>query len=123
MVSYRLDRGGFERHLLNAPWMEDHMKRLADGAKDVAEAIAPVYEDGPHPGRYKDSFHVESGTYGGAHHDRAYAVLSNYAPEALSVEFGTENNEAHHVLTHALDSIPGRQYKRAEGSNDPLGEL
>lgn len=103
MTTYRLNPAGFRAHLLNAPWMVAEMHRRAERGKDFAEDVAPVDEDGPHPGRYKESFTVESGTRGGIHHDRAYATLRNHAPEAIYVEFGTERQEAEHVLTRAMD--------------------
>lgn len=122
MTSYRLNRAAFDEHLLNAEWMRQAMHDRADAAKALAETIAPVYEQGPHPGRYKESFDVESGTHGGAHGDRAYAILRNSAPEALAAEFGTGNNDAHHTLVAALDAIHGESYATAQGSNTPRGE-
>lgn len=119
MATYKLDPVAFDEHLLNAEWMRAAMHERADEAMAFAVSIAPVYEQGPHPGRYKASFEVESGTHGGAHDNRAWAELRNTSPEALSVEFGTENNIAHHVLTRSLDILPGRQYRRASGTNTP----
>jgi hypothetical protein len=121
-ATYRLDRAAFEEHLLNAPFMVAHMKELADGMQAAAEAIAPVDESSGHPGRYRDSFQVESGAHGGKHDNRAYAILWNTAPEALAVEFGTENNDAHHTLAAALSTVPGTQYKAARGSNTARDE-
>lgn len=92
--------------LLKSPEMQAHMLVRAEAAKAFAETEAPVFETGPHPGRYKAAFHVESGIQ---HHktERAYAELSNDAPEALFVEFGTRNNAAHHTLTRSLDAMRG----------------
>lgn len=117
--SFRLDVAAFREEVLNADFMEAHVVTLAEGAKAVAEAIAPEYAEGPHPGRYKGAFKVKHGKNGGEHSDRAFAILYNDAPEALDAEFGTENNDAHHTLTHSLDSIPGEQYERAVGKNTP----
>lgn len=89
--------------MLNADFMVEAMHERAERGKEYAEAVAPVYEQGPHPGRYKAAFEVSSGKRGGASHDRAYGRLENTSPEAVFVEFGTANNEAHHVLTRALD--------------------
>jgi hypothetical protein len=105
MTTYRLDPAGFREHLLNAPWMVAEMRRRAEEGKAFAESIAP---DAPPIGEgYIASFEVESGTQGGVHHDRAYATLSNTSDHAVYVEFGTERNEAHHVLTRALDVMGG----------------
>lgn len=122
MPTYRLDYAAFNEHLLNADWMVAEMARRAEQARALAEELAPVYAQGPHPGRYKAAFRVSSGKHGGAHHDRAYAELSNDAPEALSVEFGTEHNDARHVLVQSLDAVGGNVYYRASGSNTPRGE-
>lgn len=101
MTTYRLDRAAFREHVLNAPWMVEHMRARAERAKEFAESIAP---DAPPYGEgYIASFNVEAGTNGGIHHDRAYATLSNDDDAASFVEFGTERQEAQHVLTRALD--------------------
>lgn len=118
---FTLDPVAFGEHVLNADFMEDAMAAFVEGAFFVAVDIAPEYSEGPHPGRYRGAFHVSHGKYGGEHADRAYGILSNDAPEALAAEFGTENNDAHHTLTHSLDSIPGTQYERAIGKNTPRG--
>lgn len=107
MTTYRLDPAAFREHVLNAPWMVEAMRSHAEAGKEFAESVAPVDEDGPHPGRYRDAFEVESGTHGGIHGDRAYATLRNTAPEAVYVEFGTERQDAEHVLTRALDVMGG----------------
>lgn len=89
--------------MLNSEWMEAAMKARAELGLGYAEAVAPVDESGPHPGRYKASFEVSSGKHGGHHRDRAYGRLTNASEEALWVEVGTKNNEAHHVLGRAMD--------------------
>jgi len=104
VANYKLDTVAFRRHVLNAPWMVEEMHHRGEMVKEAAEAIAPVYEEGPHPGRYKAGFELESGVDGGVKHDRAYAIVRNVAPEALFVEYGTEHNPAHHTLTIALEA-------------------
>lgn len=89
--------------MLNSEFMQEAMHKRAEHGKDFAEPIAPVDEEGPHPGRYKAAFRVSSGTHGGHEHDRAYGRLENDSPEALWVEVGTANNDAHHVLARSLD--------------------
>lgn len=89
----------------------------AEAVKEFAEDIAPVDELGPHPGRYREAFHTESGTENGADEPRAYARVVNTAPEALSVEFGTVNNDAHHTMLYALEAASGGRVKPVEGRN------
>jgi len=90
--------------MLRSPFMQGAMHHRAEAIAARAEAIAPVYEQGPHPGRYKASFRVSSGVRH-AVTSRAYGRVTNVAPEALAVEFGTQNNPAHHTLVVALDAI------------------
>ena len=105
MTSYRLDPAGFREHLLNADWMVEAMRQRAERGKDFAESIAP---DAPPYGEgYIASFHVEAGSHGGIHGDRAYATLSNDDDAAVFIEFGTPTNAPHHVLTQALDVMGG----------------
>lgn len=89
----------------------------AEAVKEFAEDIAPVDEHGPHPGRYREAFHTESGTENGADEPRAYARVVNTAPEALSVEFGTANNHAHHTMLIALETASGGSVKAVQGRN------
>lgn len=89
--------------MLNAEFMQAEMLRRAELGKGFAEAVAPVDADDDHPGRYKASFSVSSGAHGGPRHDRAYGRLENDSPEAEFVEYGSANNDAHHVLSRALD--------------------
>lgn len=92
--------------MLRAPFMQDAMHERILKAKDLAEALAPVDAKSPHAGRYKASFFVTSGVREGKS-SRAFGRLTNTAPEALAVEFGTENNPAHHTLVRSLDAIGG----------------
>lgn len=78
--------------------MKAEMVRRAEKVKAAAEADAPVYT-----GRYKDSFKIESGIRDEPTR-RAYARVENDSPEAVYVEFGTKNNEAHHTLQRALEA-------------------
>jgi hypothetical protein len=105
MTSYRLNPAAFREHLLNAPWMVEHMRQRAEEGKAFAESIAP---DAPPYGEgYIASFEVEAGRDGGIHNDRAYATLRNTDDAAVFVEFGTERTPARHVLTRALDVMGG----------------
>lgn len=105
--------------MLRSEFMQGAMHHRAEVIADVAEGIAPVYEAGPHPGRYKASFHVTSGIR--VHKTtRAYGRVSNDAPEALAVEYGTKNNVAHHTLmSAALLAIPTGDHSARPGSNTP----
>jgi hypothetical protein len=106
MTSYHLNYGAFRALVLNAPWMVAEMESHIGRAFSAAEAISPVDEGGPHPGRYRASFRVRSGTNGGIHHDRAFAELSNDSPEAVYVEWGNgHEGTAQHVLQRAIDSL------------------
>jgi len=98
---YRHDYDAFGEHVLRAPWMIAEMARRGEKVKAAAEASAPVDETSPHPGRYKDSFHLATGIREG-HKSRAYAEVYNDAPEAPFVEFGTKNTPRHRTLGKAL---------------------
>jgi len=102
-AKFKLDPAGFREHLLNAEWMVAEMDRRAQAGYELARSIAP---DAPPYGEgYVASFLITSGRDGGIHHDRAYAELVNYSPHARYVEFGSEHNEAHHVLGRAMDAM------------------
>ena len=107
--------------MLRAPFMQAEMRARAEAIRDVAEAIAPVDESSPHPGRYKASFGVESGIRAGTK-PRAYGRVYNTAPEALAVEYGTRNNYAHHTLMYAALAAGGGGLKYRPGTNTPRGE-
>jgi hypothetical protein len=106
MTRYSHDYGAFDVAVLCAPWMVAEMKRRAELVAAAAVASAPVDEDGPHPGRYKGAFSVESGVRTGKT-TRAYGRVTNDAPEARFVEFGTRNNPRHRTLGKALDAAGG----------------
>jgi len=100
-TKYTPDHAGVGE-MLNAPFMERHMLRVADAIKTYAEAIAPVGPPtDPHAGRYKASFHTRSHTHGGAKNDRAEAIVWNDAPEAQFVEWGSAGDEPYHTLLRA----------------------
>jgi len=116
MVSYNASFSGIGE-MLRAPFMVAAMKERAEVVKAAAEAIAPVYEQGPHPGRYKEAFEATAGMRA----DRAYGRVENHSPEALSVEFGTVNNPAHHTMVKALAAAGGdpATFKAAVSKNVP----
>lgn len=97
------DYEAFGEAVLCSPEMVAEMHRRAERVKDAAEATAPVYEQGPHPGRYKESFEVTSGVKEGKTR-RAYGRVTNTAPEAIYVEYGNTNTPRHRTLGHALDA-------------------
>jgi len=99
-VTVHIDYEGLGQ-LLRSPEMQAAMHTLAVGFMQRAIATAPVDEDGPHPGRYKASFRVESGVQ---HNTtaRAYGRVINDSPEAFFVEFGTKNNPRHRTLGKAF---------------------
>jgi hypothetical protein len=92
--------------LMRSPEMEAEMVRRGEKVFDLAVARAPVAHEGQHPGRYKESFHLEHGAEGmpGAVKldDRAWCEVYNDAPEALYVEYGDKGAEPYHVLLKAL---------------------
>lgn len=80
------------------------MRARAERIAAAAEADAPVGPvSDPHAGRYKASFSVESGVREGKTR-RAYGRVTNDAPEAVMVEYGNKNIDAHHTLGRALDA-------------------
>lgn len=95
--------------MLKSEFIADQLMEMAELVKARAEDTAPVSspDDAPYnktPGRYKQSF----GTRLGIDDDgRIEAVIYNTAPEAIRVEKGNSNIEAHHTLTNALYSIRG----------------
>lgn len=88
--------------MLRSDFMVAEMERRAEKVRAVAVATAPVDASSDHPGRYKESFAVSSAKHGGIHKDRAQAIVSNDAPEALYVEYGTKHNPRRATLRNAL---------------------
>jgi hypothetical protein len=100
---YQADYSGIG-DMLTASFMVAEMRRRAEKMKVFAEGIAPVDEDGPHPGRYKASFHVESGVQRRKTR-RAFGRLYNDSPEAIWVEFVPRKlGPPHRVLGRSLDA-------------------
>jgi hypothetical protein len=93
--------------LVTSPEMQADMKRRAEQVKAEAEATAPVGR-GPNAGQYKRSFSVSSGVRTGragtARSRRAFGRVTNDAPEAFFVEYGTVHNPRHRTLGRALDA-------------------
>lgn len=91
--------------MLCSEGMQEAMRKRAEHGKEFAEAISPVDETGPHPGRYKESFTVEADVREGHETRRAVGRLVNSAPEAPYVEWGngTAKYQGDHVLRRALD--------------------
>ncbi len=85
--------------MIRSPEMRAEMRRRAEKVKRAAEATAPVDS-----GEYKTSFRVTSGARGGFKKDRAYGRVTNTAPHAFYVEYGTSKTPAHHTLRRALDA-------------------
>lgn len=83
--------------MIRSPEMRAEMRRRAEKVKAAAEATAPVDS-----GEYKASFKVTSGARGGFRKDRAYGRVTNTAPHAFYVEYGTSSTRAHHTLRRAL---------------------
>jgi len=84
--------------MLRASWMKTAMELRANAVKAAAEAIAPVQS-----GRYKASFKVSSGTDG----VRAYGRVTNTAPYAMFVEFGSARVRRHRTLGKSLHAAGG----------------
>lgn len=115
MGAYKPDYGGIEAMLCSFG-MQAEMRRRAELVKSRAVVTAPVNVGSGHPGRYKAAFKVSSGvkrsSYGtavnrGARTRRAYGRVTNYAPEARWVEYGTKNNPRRRILGRALDAAKG----------------
>jgi hypothetical protein len=99
-ATFRPDHRGVGE-MLRAPFMQDVMLRHAEEIRTRAEVISPVDENGPHPGRYKGSFHIRVSARGGATNDRAEAVVYNDSPEAIYVEYASWGAEPYRVLARA----------------------
>jgi len=98
---FKMSRKGVGQ-LLRSEMVEAEMLRRAEVIKSTAVAISPVGGAGdPHPGRYRESWTVDSKSRGGRRRDRATATVRNNAYYARWVEYGTEKVRAHHVLLRA----------------------
>lgn len=101
MSDYTPDHQGFGK-FLNSDILKRAVEDVAHAIEAHAIAIAPVGPPtDPHAGRYKASFVVRSHSHGGAKKDRAEAIVSNVAPEALYVEYGSAGAEPYHTLLRA----------------------
>lgn len=89
--------------MLTMPGMQAEMRRRAEHVQAAAEASAPVGR-GPNAGRYKRSFTTTSGIRDGGRSRRAFGRVTNDAPEAVFVEYGSIHNDRHRTLGRALDA-------------------
>jgi hypothetical protein len=102
MARLRWDyKGGAD--MLTMPGMQAEMRRRAENVQAAAEASAPVYR-GPTGGRYKRSFTTTSGVRDRGRHRREFGRVTNDAPEALFVEYGSIHNDRYRTLGRALDA-------------------
>lgn len=92
--------------MLCMPGMVADMRRRAEKVKDFAEGSAPVDDGGPHPGRYKAAFRVDSGVQQGRTR-RAFGRVTNDSPEAFYVEYGNRHVHKHRTLGTALAAAAG----------------
>lgn len=102
--------------MLVADFMIDEMQVRAGRVLVRCVETAPIYT-GPfldlHRGRYKESFYLDEQTIktstGGINGPtrRALGRVTNDAPEAFHVEYGTRNNDAHHTMGNALRAAGG----------------
>lgn len=93
--------------MLCADFMIAEMDVRAHRVMAQAIATAPVDEDldDEHRGRYKARFKVTSGIRPGSRGGRkrrAFGRVTNDAPEAIDVEFGTHTTPRHRILGRAL---------------------
>lgn len=88
--------------LLRSSEMQAEMLRRAARAKVYAQATAPR-----ETGQFATSFTTHVVARGGAHRDRAEAVLANTDPAGLAIELGTRRTPAHRTLRKALDAMRG----------------
>jgi hypothetical protein len=103
-AQFRADYRGIGEMLCSEEMQAD-MHRRAERVAAAAEADAPVGGvSDPHRGRYKASFSVESGVREGKTR-RAFGRVVNDSPEAVYVEYGNKNIDAHHTLGRALDAV------------------
>lgn len=102
---FRADYAGIGK-MLRSKEMQAGMREFAEKAKDAAVQLAPVGDPAtdPHAGRYKESFVVSTGIQRRTT-SRAYADLMNTSPEAADVEFGTSDQDGHHVLLRSLEGL------------------
>lgn len=68
--------------MLTAPFVVAEMRKRTGAGGAFAESVAPVDEGGPHPGRYKAAFEVDSGVRR-LKTRRAIGLLRNTLPRRL----------------------------------------
>lgn len=93
--------------MLRSEFMQEAMEARAARVKALAEFTAPVDVDDDHPGLYKASFELSSGVRAGkrgGRSRRAYGRVTNHAPYALDVEYGTRDTPRHRTLGRALEA-------------------
>lgn len=90
--------------MLRMPGVVKEMEARAKKVKARAEDIAPIYLRAKDPGQYKRSFVVESGIRKdkSGSGSRAYGRVTNTAPYALFVEYGSTTTPKHRTLYTAL---------------------
>lgn len=97
--------------LLRSRMIQADMLHRAERIAAFAEVIAPIYLgrswSGATPGQYKSSFVVTTTSRGGRNADRATATVTNTAPYARFVEYGTERVPAHHTMLRAALAVGG----------------
>ena len=93
------------RALLGSGMIGRKLMELAGKALDEAVRTAPRGDPDtdPHAGRYQDSFHA--GLVYNPRYHRIEAKVWNDSPEAVFVEKGNVNIDAHHTLMRAVTSI------------------
>jgi len=91
---YEPDEAGLAQ-LRQADFVVDEMQRRVDLVKGRGEDISPV-----RTGEYKASWHSESGVRDG----EAYGEVSNTAPHAVFLEYGTRYMDAQHPMGRAIDA-------------------
>jgi hypothetical protein len=83
--------------MLTMAGMQAEMRRKAEKVMREAESTAPVGQ-GRHAGRYKRAFSVSSGIRGQGQSRRAFGRVTNDAPEAVVVEYGSIHNDRYRTL-------------------------
>jgi hypothetical protein len=96
-IRYQPDIKG-TNELMRSDGVRDHLRGLAERAKEVAVEISPV-----RTGDYKSKFRVETSDSGGVHGDRAAAYLINDSEHAADVEWV----DGFHVLARAIGVVEG----------------
>lgn len=106
-AKFKMSRKGVGQ-LLRSRMIEADMLYRAEKIDAVAEATSPVGGPAdPHRGMYKAGWVVTSTSRGGRRRDRAIATVTNTAPHAAWVEWGTEKYAGRHVLLQAAQAGGG----------------